>query len=123
MSVGNQSVIAHMAHVGGALTGFLYIVLDRKNNFNVDRIFSLFRKNKSSSHDNPYSFRRPVKPLWNKKDIEEASYYDINDTHHKDKEDIDQETIDKILDKISRGGYQSLTDKEKKILFEASKRK
>jgi hypothetical protein len=30
--------------------------------------------------------------------------------------------IDEILDKISRGGYQSLTEEEKRILFEASKK-
>ncbi|MGA8263972.1 MAG: DUF6576 domain-containing protein [Ignavibacteriaceae bacterium] len=30
--------------------------------------------------------------------------------------------MDKILDKISESGYQNLTEKEKKILFEASKK-
>jgi hypothetical protein len=33
-----------------------------------------------------------------------------------------QKKVDEILDKISRSGYQSLSDEEKKILFEASKR-
>ena len=33
-----------------------------------------------------------------------------------------QEQIDAILDKISAGGYQSLTEEEKRILFEASKK-
>ncbi|HRB39270.1 MAG TPA: rhomboid family intramembrane serine protease, partial [Bacteroidia bacterium] len=32
-----------------------------------------------------------------------------------------QEAIDKILDKISRSGYASLTNEEKEILFKASK--
>ena len=35
---------------------------------------------------------------------------------------ITQADIDEILDKISRSGYQNLTDREKKILFEASKK-
>jgi hypothetical protein len=33
-----------------------------------------------------------------------------------------QKRIDEILDKISQSGYQSLTEEEKKILFEASKK-
>ncbi|HLP18302.1 MAG TPA: DUF6576 domain-containing protein, partial [Bacteroidota bacterium] len=33
-----------------------------------------------------------------------------------------QKRIDEILDKISKGGYQSLTDEEKRLLFEASKK-
>lgn len=30
--------------------------------------------------------------------------------------------VDRILDKLQREGYQSLTDEEKRILYEASKR-
>ncbi|HEY6436475.1 MAG TPA: DUF6576 domain-containing protein [Ignavibacteriaceae bacterium] len=33
-----------------------------------------------------------------------------------------QAEIDKILDKISQSGYQNLSEREKKILFEASKK-
>jgi hypothetical protein len=40
----------------------------------------------------------------------------------KEESDISQEQIDKILDKISQSGYQNLSEKEKKILFEASKK-
>ena len=38
-------------------------------------------------------------------------------------QDIDQSEIDRILDKISASGYQNLTAEEKRILFEASKKK
>jgi hypothetical protein len=34
-----------------------------------------------------------------------------------------QELVDRILDKISRSGYNSLTKEEKEILFHASKDK
>ena len=53
------------------------------------------------------------------KNVEDAQYYEVKD---KDEENISQEEIDKILDKISQSGYQNLTEKEKKILFEASKK-
>ena len=38
-----------------------------------------------------------------------------------DGEAITQETIDEILDKISQAGYHSLTEHEKRILFEVSR--
>ena len=37
-------------------------------------------------------------------------------------EDISQDEIDKILDKISDSGYSSLSNKEKEKLFNASKK-
>lgn len=41
----------------------------------------------------------------------------------KDPNSPDQEAVDAILDKISLSGYDSLTAKEKELLFKASKRK
>ncbi len=35
----------------------------------------------------------------------------------------DQEDVNQILDKISKGGYDSLTKKEKEILFKMSDKK
>jgi 23S rRNA pseudoU1915 N3-methylase RlmH len=55
------------------------------------------------------------------KDVE---FYEIEDEEatSKKEDEVDQEEIDRILDKISKYGYQSLTDEEKRILFEASKK-
>jgi len=55
------------------------------------------------------------------KDVE---FYEIEDEEatRKKEDKVDQEEIDRILDKISKYGYQSLTDEEKRILFEASKK-
>jgi signal transduction histidine kinase len=39
-----------------------------------------------------------------------------------DDEIITQEQIDEILDKINQYGYESLTEREKRILYEASKK-
>jgi hypothetical protein len=35
---------------------------------------------------------------------------------------LQQEKIDAILDKLSEGGYQSLSEEEKKVLFQESKK-
>jgi len=51
--------------------------------------------------------------------------YDIHDSksfESKQPQNDAQKQIDEILDKISRSGYQSLTEEEKKLLFEASKK-
>jgi hypothetical protein len=46
----------------------------------------------------------------------------VFDIHGDKEEESEQRRVDAILDKISQGGYQSLTDEEKKILFEASRK-
>jgi membrane associated rhomboid family serine protease len=114
--------VAHLAHLGGALAGFLFILLDRNIDVPLKRILNIPSRPSSGSSgisNNPFSgFSEKFKRR--KDDIEEARYYDIN--RKKIDDDISQEDIDKILDKISQSGYQNLTEKEKKILFEASKK-
>jgi membrane associated rhomboid family serine protease len=107
--------VAHLAHIGGALAGFIYILFDKKSNAEVRSMFT-----KSS-----YRQKKPFNPFGamgekfkRKTEAEDAQFYEIKD---KD-EQITQQQIDAILDKISQSGYQNLTDKEKKILFEASKK-
>ncbi len=118
MSVGEMSIVAHLAHIGGALTGFIFILLDKNYHFNFDRIFSGFKR---SSMKQSSSFRYKS-PFRKDSDVEDAGFHDIDDSRKQDLNGIAQEEIDRILDKISEGGYQNLTEREKKILFEASKR-
>ena len=113
------SNVARLAHIGGALTGFIFIMLDKSITSPVKTI--LMGKRSFSSRS---SFTNPFKNLGKnfkkgKDNIQDAKYHDINDGND---DQISQEDIDKILDKISMSGYQNLTEKEKKILFEASKK-
>ena len=113
-----SSGVAHLAHLGGALFGFLYIMFDKnsyvslKNLFN--RNFYYKSKPKRDIFKNPFSRSSQID-----NDVQDANYYDIN---KKDDYEVSQEEIDKILDKISQSGYQNLSDREKKILFQASKK-
>ena len=113
-----SSGVAHLAHLGGALFGFLYIMFDKnsyvslKNLFN--RNFYYKSKPKRDIFTNPFSRSSQID-----NDVQDANYYDIN---KKDDFEVSQEEIDKILDKISQSGYQNLSDREKKILFQASKK-
>jgi membrane associated rhomboid family serine protease len=121
LSVGNQSLIAHFAHIGGAATAFIFILIDRKNRLGVSSMFDSIKRPRntfsSSGFGRTFGSRKTKHD-----DIEDAKFYDINDST-RDNDVITQDDIDRILDKISQSGYQNLTDREKKILFEASKRK
>ena len=46
-----------------------------------------------------------------------------NDLDYKTQKGEEQKEIDKILDKISKGGYNSLSAKEKELLFKMSDKK
>ncbi len=121
LSVGNPGEpVAHLAHLGGATIGFLFILYDKKHGINFGRIFSLFRdafRPKPKIKKEKENFRRPFHTRGDS--IIDADFYEIDE----DEDEIPQEVIDRILDKISIGGYQSLTEEEKRILFEASKKK
>jgi rhomboid family protein len=128
MAVGNMDVVAHLAHIGGAITGFLFIILDKKNNFNIDGLFKKVKDSTSnlknfSSGNSSGGFRKPSGGIhFGKKSVEDADFYEINNKDKKTPPPSNRE-IDRILDKISASGYQNLTAEEKRILFEASKKK
>lgn len=93
-----------IAHIGGALTGFLFAHYykqgkDISRGFDrlMDSIATWFKPGKKRMK---VTYKRPVDDLeYNKKKLEE------------------QKEVDRILDKISKGGYDSLTAKEKELLF------
>ncbi len=111
---GSSSGVAHFAHLGGAAVGFIYtIMLMRGITFGDvwDQIRGVpseaYRKPRSSVDD----------------EIQDAKFFDIKTGGPIEKEDeLNQEVVDAILDKINRSGYQSLTDEEKRILSEASRK-
>lgn len=112
---GTQDGIAHFAHLGGAAIGFIYLMLERYG-YSVDKLFPpsgfhFVGGGKSDSGGYEYDSSNRV-------NVSDANYFDIHD----DEEKKYQEDVDQILDKISQNGYQSLTEEEKKILFEASKK-
>jgi len=121
MMVGEASIVAHLVHLGGALSGFLFVLFDRKIKFNFDNLFKPKTKKPFSNfgEKDKSPFRKPFSGFGEK--VKEADFYDLN--KHAEEEEITQEMIDGILDKISQSGYQNLTENEKRILFEASKRK
>lgn len=112
--VGSNNAGGHIAHLGGALAGWWFARgitqgydITRWANACIDALGNLFRKRE----------RKPRKPKM-KVHVNNArtADYDYN-AHKKSKSD----EIDRILEKLKKSGYSSLTDEEKRKLFEASK--
>ncbi|MGQ2981973.1 rhomboid family intramembrane serine protease [Flavobacterium sp.] len=98
----------HIAHLGGALFGYLYIILLKKGNDLskgvsgvIDFFANLFKPKKKT----PFTaVHRNIAPPSTQKPAGKPK-------------DLTQKQIDEILDKISRSGYDSLTKEEKEFLF------
>lgn len=91
--------VAHFAHVGGMVFGLLLILYWRnKENGGNSRFKIKFKKDKFGNGR--------AKSDWD---------------YNKERYDEDRKT-DQILDKISKGGYDSLTREEKEFLFKQSKK-
>lgn len=103
----------HIAHISGALFGFLYIKLlqngtdlSRIVNAIIEFFVSLFQKRKSTPFKRVHVNRKPTPVKRESKIVAK---------------DKTQQQIDEILDKISKSGYDSLTAEEKEFLFKAGK--
>lgn len=126
----SNSGIAHMAHLGGGVVGLIYLLILYKgspnNFFNSsglkDKFTSFSASNKRSYSPPVYSNGTNTK----KEDVADAKYQDLATSDYKkeieSQERLAQEKVDAILDKLSEGGYQSLSEDEKRILFQESKK-
>ena len=110
LSIQRGNAGGHIAHIGGALWGFIYIWLIKNSNaMNWGRFkfpkFS-FRNGPRKAYKNPNYNKRPV----------------TDDEYNKRKKQ-QQKEVDVILDKISKSGYSSLSKREKELLFKSSNKK
>ncbi len=104
----------HIAHLGGALFGYLYAVQLKKGNdigswFEklMDGFANMFTSKKKS----------PLKTVHKSKTHKKTT----KTTRTSSVKNPNQKQIDAILDKISKSGYESLTKEEKDFLFKAGK--
>ncbi|MDP6922520.1 MAG: rhomboid family intramembrane serine protease [Lutibacter sp.] len=108
IQLGNQDNGAAIAHLSGALLGFLYAKQGAQGNDPgawlgkyIDLVVNAFRRTNKSNLKTVYKSRKRSsdQPVSNAK----------------------QEKIDRILDKISKSGYNSLSQEEKDFLFRSGK--
>lgn len=94
----------HIAHLGGALWGFLYAFM-LKIDFDIYKIFKKKAKIRVKTVNSENYHRRPK-----------------TDEQYNAERAQEQEDVDRILEKIAKNGYSSLSDKEKEFLFRQSKK-
>jgi membrane associated rhomboid family serine protease len=93
----------NFAHLGGALFGFLYVNKASNKDIKIfDKILSIFKIKKKS----------PLKTVYKSKEKKKTN---TNSS-------LNQQQIDNILDKISKSGYDTLTQSEKDFLFKQGKK-
>ncbi|MBR6828235.1 MAG: rhomboid family intramembrane serine protease [Prevotella sp.] len=109
--------VAHMAHLGGMLFGFLMIRYwnshpdSRYNRSSGQEFFESMKRNfeRRRGGTNPHMH------------AEQRNETPVDDMEYNARKKQNQDEIDAILDKIRKSGYDSLTKEEKKKLFEASR--
>lgn len=113
LSIKQGNAGGHIAHLGGAFWGFLYVIMLKQTNFfsfdfgrliNFNRLKKIFSSGKrDSGYNSTSTYERPV-----------------SDEEYNFQKRKDQEKIDRILEKISKSGYGSLSKDDKELLFKSS---
>ena len=121
--------VAHMAHLGGMLVGFLLLLYWRggggksggggyRNYGRDDSSWDGFRSWFTSLGSR-------LSALWKKKephiDVTYGGQYS-RETAYRQQKKQEEEELNRILDKIKKSGYSQLTDEEKRRLFDMSKK-
>jgi len=115
LSISKGNAGGHIAHLGGAFWGYLFISQMKVGrsltiNFrwmNLKRFFKGFVRSKSKTKNEPFTTKgRP-----------------LSDEDYNAMKNQQQQKIDNILERISKSGYSSLTKEEKELLFRSSNKK
>ncbi len=112
--IDTNSGVAHFAHLGGAFFGYMLLKHgdDLRIFEGIDKLFSVFSRNKT----NP-------KRQNSKLNIVQGGRNNRGTGLYYGGREITEGEVNSILDKISAKGFASLTDEEKRILYEVSKQK
>jgi hypothetical protein len=106
LSISSSNSGGHIAHLGGAIYGYLYIKSTQRGNdlaLNLNKLFNKLL-------------------VWFKAKPKMNTVYSSNKKRETNVSKADQSRVDSILDKISKSGYESLSKEEKEFLFKSSNR-
>ncbi len=117
LAISYENTGGHIAHIGGALTGIFFAHQYKKgkditlfiNNL-IDKVVNITKSKPSftvykNSAKRKNNHRKPK-----------------TDDEYLRRKNEENRVIDEILDKLKRSGYENLSEKEKKILFNAGKK-
>jgi hypothetical protein len=110
--IASDNAGGNIAHLGGALYGFLFMYRLKKGKNTGGWVSSFVNKAASSFKRKPklnVTYRKPSGK--------------ISDEDYNRSKVQQQKEIDRILDKIAKGGYESLSKGEKETLFKMSDKK
>ncbi len=139
---GARDGVAHFAHLGGMLFGLLLILYWRKQikrkpfngrdfwsasgSYSYDNTSTTYDRRSGYDHGSGEGILDKVKKFFGiKKKPKMTIHYgtDHNADHaYNEQRQRDNAAIDRILEKIRKNGYGSLTAEEKEMLFDASKK-
>ena len=102
IQIPNGNAGGHLAHLGGALVGFLLTRYFQQGTGFIQWLENLFLRKE----------QKPLKTVYKSK-----KSYGTKERNPKNQ----QVKIDRILDKISKSGYETLTKEEKDFLFKVGK--
>jgi membrane associated rhomboid family serine protease len=110
LQIASDNAGGHLAHLGGAIYGYLF-AMQLKNGKDIGSFFGHLMEGIASL----FKSRKNMKVTYRKAASREddLDYNKMKGEHQKE--------IDRILDKIAKSGYESLSKKEKETLFKMSK--
>ena len=108
LSIPKGNAGGHIAHLGGALFGYIYI--------------KQMKKGRNISIDFSYLLKQLLNIFQTKREVNKEHKRSKSDYRFNCNKANKQKKIDKILEKIANSGYESLSKEEKATLFSASKK-
>lgn len=130
MGITSVDGVAHFAHLGGILVGVILLFMWKKKDAKKSNNGGYWTSSSSYDHyEKEDGFFTKLKETFSgskkpKMRVVKTSVSDTNAADHeynaRKKQENDE--IDRILDKIRKNGYESLSEEEKKRLFDASNR-
>lgn len=111
VNLGANDGVAHFAHLGGALVGFMSAKQKNSSKDFLQQLDTYWKKltTRKKGMGRPIYHQQPKRPM--------------TDEQYNARKHEQQEKMDAILDKISKHGYDGLTAGEKAFLFEQSHKK
>lgn len=120
--------VAHFAHLGGLAIGLLILLFWKwwdKNHVRTNDYWTSSSSYSSYDKGDGTSFVDKMKSVFKKKPkmtVVKNAGERQTDYEYNERKRAHNEQIDRILDKVRNGGFESLSEEEKRTLFDASKR-
>lgn len=117
ISIPRGNAGGYIAHLGGAFCGWLF-VRGLRNGVDASQPITKFTEAVAEQ----FSDKKQQKVFHIEKRTTQYAEVSLKNIETKEQGNSDQERLDEILDKISRSGFDSLSESDKKFLFEYSKK-